>query len=276
MTSGRFRRLFERHVSSNGHTILATAGRVPCQLSPADRWEDALADVASALRVERTPAPVRTQVLENLRQAIIERRLAPGQRLIERELVELTGVSRTSIREALRGLAAEGLVTAIPNKGTIVASVSAEEARQLYEVRSVLEALAGRLFVQHASQAQRGALAKALQKVERLAAKNAPVLAAKDAFYDVLFEGGGNDALGSVVAGLHARVSMLRSLSLSVPGRPAQSIAELRAIVDAVVANDAEGAARACSRHVEEAGRVGLQALAEQNGATPGRLDHPP
>src|SRR6185369_7343119 len=109
---------------------------------------------ANALRVERTPALIRSQVLENLRQAILDRRLAPGQRLIERELVELTGVSRTSVREALRELAAEGLVTAIPNRGTIVTSVSAEEARQLYEVRSALEALAGRLFVANASPAQ--------------------------------------------------------------------------------------------------------------------------
>ena len=164
-------------------------------------------------------------------------------------------------------LAAEGLVTAIPNKGTVVASVSAEEARQLYEVRSALEALAGRLFVENATQAQRSALVKALQRVERLAARGASILAAKDAFYDVLFEGGGNDALRMVVAGLHARVSVLRWLSLSVPGRAVQSLAELRAIVSAVLANDAEAAARACSRHVQEAGRVGLMALAEQDGA---------
>lgn len=217
------------------------------------------------MRVERTPAPVRAQVLDNLRQAIIERQFAPGQRLIERELVELTGVSRTSVREALRELAAEGLVTAIPNKGTVVASVSAEEARQLYEVRSALEALAGRLFVQHATQAQRTALLKALQRIERLAAKGAPILAAKDGFYEVLFEGGGNDALRTVVAGLHARVSLLRWLSLSVPGRSAESLKEMRAIVDAVLRDDAEAAAQACSRHVEEAGRVGLQALAKQD-----------
>jgi len=209
---------------------------------------------------------VRAQVLDNLRQAIIERQLAPGQRLIERELVELTGVSRTSIREALRELAAEGLVTAIPNRGTIVASVSADEARQLYEVRSALEALAGRLFVQQASQAQRTALVRALQRIERLSAKGAPVLAAKDSFYDVLFEGGGNDALRSIVAGLHARVSVLRSLSLSVPGRPEESTAELRAIVEAVLADDADAAALACSRHVEMAGRIALQALADQDG----------
>lgn len=220
----------------------------------------------ATLRVERNPAPVRTQVLDNLRQAIVERQLVPGQRLIERELVELTGVSRTSIREALRELAAEGLVTAIPNKGTVVASVSAEEARQLYEVRSALEGLAGRLFVQNATQAQRNALVKALQRIERLAAKGAPLINAKDSFYEVLFEGGGNEALRSVTAGLHARVSVLRALSLSVPGRAAQSLQEMRDIVDAVLAGDADAAGRACSRHVEEAGRVGVQALGEQNG----------
>lgn len=218
----------------------------------------------ATLRVERNPAPVRTQVLDNLRQAIVERQLVPGQRLIERELVELTGVSRTSIREALRELAAEGLVTAIPNKGTVVARVSAEEARQLYEVRSALEGLAGRLFVRNATQAQRNALVKALQRIERLAAKGSPLINAKDSFYEVLFEGGGNEALRAVTAGLHARVSVLRALSLSVPGRSAQSLQEMRDIVDAVLAGDADAAARACSRHVEEAGRVGLQALADQ------------
>jgi len=219
---------------------------------------------ANRFPIKRTPAPVRAKVLENLRQTIIERQLEPGQRLIERELVELTGVSRTSIREALRELAAEGLVTTVPNKGTVVTSVSAEEARQLYEIRSALEALAGRLFVRNASPAQRKSLVRALDGIERLTRKSAPLLPAKDSFYAVLFEGGGNEALRSVVAGLHARVSVLRWLSLSVPGRLDESVSEIRAIVEAVLAEDEDAAARACSRHVEEACRAALQALAEQ------------
>jgi GntR family transcriptional regulator, trigonelline degradation regulator len=158
----------------------------------------------------------------------------------------------------------------------VVATVSAEEARQLYEVRSVLEALAGRLFVLNANPGQRKALVRALERVERLAAKGAPVLAAKDAFYDVLFEGGGNDALRSLVGSLHARVSVLRSLSLSIPGRAEQSTRELRDIVDAVNADNAEAAARACSRHVQEAGRAGLQAIAEHesDGHAPAVASH--
>jgi GntR family transcriptional regulator, trigonelline degradation regulator len=221
--------------------------------------------IVESLRVERAPAPIRSRVLDNLRQAIIERELAPGQRLIERELVELTGVSRTSIREALRELAAEGLVTTIPNKGTIVAQVTAEEARQLYQVRSALEALAGRLFVENATPAQRRALVSAFRAVERAAGKGAPAwLAAKDKFYDVLFEGGGNEALRSIASTLHARISRLRSLSLTRPGRAAESMAELAEIVAAVVANDADAAAKACSHHVEAAGLAAFSALGEE------------
>jgi GntR family transcriptional regulator, trigonelline degradation regulator len=217
-----------------------------------------------ALRINRVPAPVRVQVVDNLRQAIIDRRFAPGQRLIERELVELTGVSRTSIREALRELAAEGLVKTIPNKGTVVASVSKQEAEQLYQVRSVLEGLAGRLFVENATDEDRRRLVDALTMVESAAATGASVLLAKDHFYHVLFAGGSNDELGALVSSLDARISLLRSLSLSVPGRTSQSISELRDIVDAVLANDVEAAAKACSRHVEIAGAIALQLLAEQ------------
>ena len=216
---------------------------------------------AEVLRVERTPAPIRAQVLDNLRQAILDRHFAPGQRLIERELVELTGVSRTSIREALRELAAEGLVTTIPNKGTVVATLSAEDARQLYQVRSVLEGLAGKLFVENASPAQRRALVKQVATIDRLAARDASILEAKDRFYEILFVGGGNMALHQTAAGLHARVRALRSLSLSLPGRSRKSVAELHDIIDAIDSDDPEKAARACRRHVANAGAAVTQAL---------------
>jgi DNA-binding GntR family transcriptional regulator len=216
---------------------------------------------ASSLKVERTPAPIRAQVLDNLRQAILDRRFLPGQRLIERELVELTGVSRTSIREALRELAAEGLVQTIPNKGTVVATIGAEEARQLYQVRTVLEGLAGRLFVENATDAQRRLLHKAMTTIERLAERNASILDAKDRFYDVLFVGGGNVALHQTASSLHARVRALRSLSLSRPGRAQESVRELRDIMAAIDANDAARAERACTRHVANAGAVVTEAL---------------
>jgi DNA-binding transcriptional regulator YhcF (GntR family) len=96
------------------------------------------------LRVGRSAAPLRERVLDVLRQAILDGRYRPGQRLVERELIELTGVSRSTIREALRELEAEGLVETVPQKGAIVVIPTATEARELIEVRAALEELAVR------------------------------------------------------------------------------------------------------------------------------------
>jgi len=222
------------------------------------------------LRVERKPAPIRTQVLDNLRKAILTRQLAPGQRLIERELVEMTGVSRTSVREALRELAAEGLVSTSPNKGTAVATLSSEQARQIYEVRAVLEGLAGRLFVENATDVQRRALLAQLSKINRLVSRGGGILEAKDRFYAILFDGAGNDALRDITVSLQARVTYLRSLSLSLDGRPEESLAELHDIGAAIEAGDADAAQAACMRHVDEARIAGLLALNQLQAGSDG------
>ena len=220
-----------------------------------------------SLGVQRVAAPLREQVLDLLRQAIVEHRLKPGQRLIERELVEQIGVSRTTIREVLRQLAAEGLVATIPQRGAVVAIPTAEEAAELYEVRAALESLAARRFVEHASDSQVHALRAAFARVEEVmsAGDDADVLAmiqAKDLFYDVLLKGSGNRSIHSILSGLTARVSVLRATSMSQPGRAPESLEEIRAIVDAIEARDAEAAARASAHHVEMAARTGQAASA--------------
>ena len=130
-------------------------------------------------------------------------------------------------------------------------------------MRAALEALAGRLFVENASDAQRRQLATSFRTVERAASKDSSSrLAAKDKFYDVLFEGGGNEALRSISSQLHARINLLRSLSLTRAGRAAEAVAELADIVAAVAANDAEAAAKACARHVDNAAEAAFGQLA--------------
>ena len=104
-----------------------------------------------AAQVERVAAPVREQVADLLRREIVELRLRPGQRLVERELIERIGVSRTTIREALRQLSAEGLVTTIPQKGAIVAIPSPKEAAEVYEVRALLEGAAAKECAENAT-----------------------------------------------------------------------------------------------------------------------------
>jgi GntR family transcriptional regulator, trigonelline degradation regulator len=230
-----------------------------------------------SLRVGRVAAPLREQVLEVLRQAILDFRLKPGQRLIERELIEQTGVSRTTIREVLRQLAAEGLVTTIPQKGAIVVVPSAKEAADLYEVRAALEALACRLFVRRASEAQVKQLRRAFREIERLSKRRGAdiqeMLAAKDDFYDVLLTGSGNEAIRETLDTLRARVRLLRATSLSQQGRSTGTVAEIRDIVRAAEARDGDAMAAACEYHVGQAARSGLAGLTKLDDEAAGVLE---
>src|SRR3954447_14533312 len=104
---------------------------------------DKRADLQSTLRIADVPT-VRSRVGQKLREAIMAGVFKPGQRLVERELCEMTGVSRPSIREALRLLEAEGLVSIVAHRGPVVSTISVEEAEQLYAARALLEGFAGR------------------------------------------------------------------------------------------------------------------------------------
>jgi DNA-binding GntR family transcriptional regulator len=219
-----------------------------------------------SVKVQRVAAPVREQVLEQLRNAIVEMRLRPEQRLVERELIEQTGVSRTTIREVLRQLASEGLVTTIPNKGVVVTAPSLERAAELYEVRAVLEGMAAREFAERASDDQLRRLRETLEQIEASlgeASPGAAMLAAKKHFYDVFFEGAANQTIQEIVQGLQARVTFLRRASLAQPGRPKQTVEEVTKIVEALEARDGERAAAACVHHVTEAARTVFEAMAQ-------------
>ncbi|MGH3548307.1 MAG: GntR family transcriptional regulator [Pseudonocardiaceae bacterium] len=221
-------------------------------------------DSEPGLRVVKVAQPLKAQVLNRLRRAIVEQRLPPGQRLVERELIEQTGVSRATLREALSQLAAEGLVTTTANKGTTVASITRKQAEELYELRAVLEGMAARQFTQRATPTQRRQLRKAADKVQAATTSTDTLdafMVAKVEFYRVLFAGAQNTTLQEIVERLQARVSVLRRGSLAQPGRVPQSAAELRTIVDAIESGDPERAADAAAHHVRSAATVILGTL---------------
>ena len=203
------------------------------------------------LDIAKLAAPLRVKVEEVLRQAIIEGRLAPGQRLTERQLTEMTGVSRTLIREALRQLESQGLISLIPNKGPVVRELTAAEGRDLYAIRAVLEGLAARLFVENADEIMAADLGKAVDAVvaayKRADFPNA--LKTKNHFYEVLFRGSGSETLSSMLQTLHARIWRWRALGVThpqrSPGRAEEAIHGLKAIQDAIRKRDAVAAERA-------------------------------
>lgn len=223
----------------------------------------------SSLRVEAAATPVRSQVVAKLRRAIIEQRFTTGTRLREKELCELTGVSRTSVREALCHLQAENLVELIPNRGPIVARITQTGAREVYEVREALEGMAGRLFATRATDAQVGELAAVADAMadEVAAGRTAELVLLKDRFYAVLFAGAGNREAERMTEILRARVTMLRGQTLAFPGRARRTLDEIRAIVAAVTDRDPARAEAACRAHVAAAGAVALDLLQASDGA---------
>lgn len=216
------------------------------------------------LRVGRVAAPLREQVLDVIRQAILDFHYKPGQRLIERELIEEIGVSRTTIREVMRELEAEGLVATIPQKGAIVMVPTPEQAAEVYEVRSALEQLAARNFVRRATDEQVAQLRSATDRFAMAVANDEDtraLLKAKDGLYDVLLEGAGNSEVRSILNSLQARVRVLRAASMSNPGRSAKIVSELEELMSAIERRDPDAAAQACARHLDRAEASGLKGI---------------
>ena len=224
---------------------------------------------ASALRVVRTHETLREKTVERLRESILNQFFEPGERLIERELCELTGVSRTSVREALRQLESEGLIETIPNRGPIVTSLSLEDAMQIYEVREALEGLAARLFVKRASDDLVEALARAGEKMigAALEGDTRAVPGRLDAFYGILFEGCGNAIAASLIRTLRARMHYLRTTTAHRESKIHTRVAvrNFRRIISAVKKRDAPAAASACTAQVRHAAKVAREVLGKSD-----------
>jgi DNA-binding GntR family transcriptional regulator len=217
--------------------------------------------------ITRAAAPVRSQVEYHLRQAILSGRFRPGDRLIERELCELLGVSRTPLREALRFLENQRLVVNIPQRGLVVATMTLQEAEEIYQVRAAVEGQAGRLFAERANGEHQAALQGALSAVEvALQSAVVPTLAAaKDHFYAVLLAGSGNRTLTTIADSLRDRIAWLRYLTLAQPARADQSVKEMRRILVAVLARNYDEASTACIEHVEAAAVVAKQVFHQRD-----------
>ncbi|MFP3921682.1 MAG: GntR family transcriptional regulator [Dichotomicrobium sp.] len=207
--------------------------------------------------VPRPAATLRRSVTESIRQAIAAGRFEPGERMPERDLCEMTGVSRTLVREALRQLESEGLIEVVAHRGPVVARITAAQAIGVYQVREVLEGLAAELFAEHASEAEREALHAALEDLK--AATDAEKrVAMKNKFYDALLAGTGNEALAKSLYMLNARVMLLRSRSLQTPNRWPQSLQEIEALVAALDERDPAKAKTLAMEHVRRASAAAM------------------
>jgi DNA-binding GntR family transcriptional regulator len=214
-------------------------------------------------RVEKVAAPLRHSVTNSIRNAIAVGYFKSGDRLPERSLCEMTGVSRTLVREALRQLESEGVIKVLPHRGPIVAILTPEEAEGVYQVRAELEGLASELFAKRATEKDREKLAQAFEALKRSVTSSDPLarLDAKNQFYDALVEGAGNAALGASLSMLNSRIVLLRSTSLQVPGRIDRSVDELADLMNALLAGRARQARKFAVVHVRNAAKAAIALL---------------
>ncbi|WP_118135503.1 GntR family transcriptional regulator [Oceanicella sp. SM1341] len=213
------------------------------------------------LRINASPT-LRERVADILRGAVANGELAPGERLVERVLCDRMGVSRTSLREALRELENEGLVTCLPNRGLIVSKMDPALAKNIFDLRAALEVLVGRLFCENATDAEIAALDEAFAEVRAAYEQGGrDAIEAKTRFYAVLMAGARNPEAERMLRSIHIRASQLRLLSLSKPERRAVSLEELEGLVAALKRRDVPAVETLCRQHIEAAARAAMAGI---------------
>jgi DNA-binding GntR family transcriptional regulator len=195
-------------------------------------------------------------VTERLRMAIITGRFPPGSQLRERELCELTGVSRNSVREALRRLEAEGLVSAAHNRGLIVTSFSPDEVTHLYDLRRLLESYAAKEFARLRKPEDLETLRAAIAKLDHVQRGGTPleILEVGSEIHAAIAAGSQNPYIVETLQMLFNRIALVRFIGLQQESRNAKTFDELRAISKAIIAGDGNMSERLCDEHLRDIG----------------------
>lgn len=202
------------------------------------------------LRIEK--ATLYQQVLNRLRDLIIEGQLAAGDRIDEAGLIEQLGVSRTPFREALRTLAAEGLVETRPARGTVVRALRPEEVRAMLELLAGLERMAGQWACERADA---DTIAGLVDIHDRMMAHYAqrdrmPYYKLNQQFHSGLVAASGNSALVEVHANIQARLKRIRFIGHRLPEYWAAAVAEHAEMVHALQTRDGAELGEVMARHL--------------------------
>ena len=205
-----------------------------------------------------TPKPLYVEVAELVRQQIYSRELEPGSWIDEMKMVEKFGISRTPLREALKVLAAEGLVTMKPRRGAYVTEVSEKDLRDVYHLLSLLESDAAAVVAQTASDQQLQLLQDLHLALEQAVSDADQFFHINEQFHMQLLAMCDNRFLSQTVADLRKVMKLNRHNSLFKTGRIEESLAEHRAIVAALTQRDAALTVQRMREHFDN----GLEAAA--------------
>lgn len=206
--------------------------------------------------------PLRESVYLRLKQEIVDGQLQPGEHLVETKIAERLGVSRNPVREALRRLEQEQLVTA-SWKGMVVGSLTRESIQEVYAVRAVLEALGCRLAAQYITPAEKAQLRDVIKRSRQaVAAHDLDSLTDCDIeFHEILITASRNATLKKTINQLRDSVRRFRGVSIALPGRPEEVVRDHAEIAQAVMAGDAGHAESLVHDHICQASQRLLSSL---------------
>ena len=196
---------------------------------------------------------LRGRVFQSIREDILSGRYEQNTELKEAAIGAELGVSRTPVREALRQLELEGLVTIIPNRGAYVNMITAKDVQDIYVIRSMLEGLCARWATQSITDEQLDSMEETLCLSEyHTSKKNYEKLYELDSlFHEQLYEAGGSRILNHILSDFHDYVKMVRKATISTSSRSVTSMEEHRAIFEAIKEKDPDKAEALAKEHVK-------------------------
>jgi DNA-binding GntR family transcriptional regulator len=210
--------------------------------------------------------PLREIVFESMREAILSGVLKPGERLMEIQLAEEMGVSRTPVREAIRKLELENFVVMIPRKGAYVAGVSLKDVADVFEIRSALEGLAAGLAAERITEDELELMEQALFfRVSEGEMDLEQIVKSDTDFHALVYRASRNERLIQILENLREQIQRFRATSLAVPGRNKLAIEEHRMIVEALRNHDSEEAQSLAMAHIVTAENVMFEAISLKN-----------
>ena len=198
--------------------------------------------------------PLREVVCETLREAIRGGVLKPGERLMEIQLAEELGVSRTPVREAIRKLELEGYVIMMPRRGTYVANLSIRDVNEVFEIRTTLDSLASGLAAERITDEELERLERLLVLIGEYIEQNdmEKIVETDMEFHDILYQASRNARLVGIIYNLREQLTRFRSTSMSYPGRLKETLEEHIRIVEAIAQGNVELAQKAAEEHMEK------------------------
>lgn len=207
--------------------------------------------------------PLREVVSEALRQAIKDGILRPGERIMEIQLADELGVSRTPIREAIRKLEQEGFVVMVPRRGTYVADISLKDIAQVFEIRSALEELAAGLAAERITPDELEYLERILVEINDFIEKGEfdKIVDADIRFHDVLYHASRNTRLVDILHNLREQMLRFRSVSMHYPGRLAETWEEHRQMVENIAEHNSAMARKVAKKHMENSEKTLLKGM---------------